>query len=133
MLISQNYSEALLPLQCRSGARGAPYAVEFLFGWGLCGRACVTDVSSAVICNFISASNVPMSSQPVEPVLDIQKLWDIENVGIRKAYIGMSLEDKKVIDLWDNSCRKVKGHYELPIPWKDPGEVVPNNIGVASK
>ena len=77
-------------LWCAVGSR--------IYLWlGFCGCACVTDVSSVVICNFISASNVPVISQPIEPVSDIHKLWDIENVGTES--LGMSVEDKKVIDL----------------------------------
>ena len=37
LLIGQDYAEALLPLQVRSGPPKAPFAVKFLFGWGLCG------------------------------------------------------------------------------------------------
>ena len=62
---------------------------------------------------------------------DINKLWEIDNEGFEKS--DMSILDKRVINLWDTQCKKVNGHYELPIPWKDPEESLPNNFVLAEK
>ena len=43
----------------------------------------------------------------------------------------MSQEDKQVIDLWECSIRLHEGHYELPIPWRNPEAIIPNNYSVA--
>ena len=131
LLIGQNYSEALLPLEVRSGPRGAPYAVKYLFGWGLSGKCQKVDVSHAVVCNFVSASPVHLDTRPADPSVDINRLWEFENIGYDRP--GMSVEDRKVIDLWDNTCRKINGHYELPIPWRDANEDLPNNFALAIK
>jgi len=46
ILIGQDHSEALLPLDVRSGVRGQPFAVKYLLGWTLNGK--VSHISSAV-------------------------------------------------------------------------------------
>ena len=43
----------------------------------------------------------------------------------------MSQEDKQVLDLWESSIRLHEGHYELPIPWRNPGAIIPNYYSVA--
>ena len=36
-----------------------------------------------------------------------------------------------VLQFWDSKCRHDGTHYELPIPWIDPNEPLPNNLCVA--
>ena len=36
-----------------------------------------------------------------------------------------------MIELWDKECTKVEGHYEIPIPWKNRHEPLPNNYVLA--
>ena len=61
----------------------------------------------------------------------VEKLWEIENEGIKKDDTVWSQEDRKVIELWDRECKLINGHYEIPIPWRNKEELVPNNISVA--
>ncbi|KAJ8019307.1 hypothetical protein HOLleu_42169 [Holothuria leucospilota] len=120
LLIGQDNAEALVPLEVRRGKPGEPYAIRTLFGWCVNGQSPTKVPSHKVISNFISAL-------PVRD--DVSRLWEIENEGIGPS--SWSREDKLVIDLWDRECRKVDGHYELPIPWRDRSEPLPNNFVVA--
>ncbi|KAJ8043465.1 hypothetical protein HOLleu_10558 [Holothuria leucospilota] len=120
LLIGQDNAEALVPLEVRRGKPGEPYAIRTLFGWCVNGQSPTKVPSHNVISNFISAL-------PVRD--DVSRLWEIENEGIGPS--SWSREDKLVIDLWDRECRKVDGHYELPIPWRDRSEPLPNNFVVA--
>ncbi|KAJ8048696.1 hypothetical protein HOLleu_01116 [Holothuria leucospilota] len=54
---------------------------------------------------------------------------EMENKGLECS--SWSQEDKLVKGLWDREHRKVDGHYELPIPWRDRSEPLPNNFIVA--
>ena len=60
---------------------------------------------------------------------DINKLWEIENGSF--AETTFSVDDARVLQLWDSTCKLVEGHYMLPIPWKDPNEPLPNNFSLA--
>ena len=89
-----------------------------------CPISCDVITDDQVVCDSI-VQQVPV------PVDDIHKLWDIENGAFTDS--TLSVEDKKVLDLWDSTCCLVDGHYMLPIPWKNPNEPLPNNFSVAIK
>ena len=121
LLIGQDHSEALVPLQIRKGKCGEPFAVKTLFGWSLNGVLPVSSfVSRSVVSNFISCN--------IED--QVRKLWDIENEGLCRDEFACSQDDVKVVDLWDRNIQVENGHYVLPIPWKDD-VLVPNNLSVA--
>ncbi|XP_038071202.1 uncharacterized protein LOC119740069 [Patiria miniata] len=119
LLIGQDNAEALVPLEVRRGRSGQPFAVRTLFGWCVNGQSPVSRVSRKVVSNFVSCL----------PAEDVSKLWKIENEGLECS--SWSQEDKSVIKLWDQEHRKIDGHYELPIPWRDRAESLPNNFVVA--
>ncbi|XP_038046729.1 uncharacterized protein LOC119720934 [Patiria miniata] len=119
LLIGQDNAEALVPLEVRRGSPEQPFAVRTLFGWCVNGRSPVGRVSRKVVSNFVSCL----------PIDDVSKLWKIENEGLECS--SWSQEDRSVIKLWDREHRKIDGHYELPIPWRDREESLPNNFVVA--
>jgi len=125
ILIGQDHSEALVPLESRKGEPGDPFAVRTLFGWSLNGPAAISGpVSRNVLCHFISAS----SSAEIEN--EINKLWSLENEGIGESEVSMSNNDKRVLKLWESTVGRSNGKYVLPIPFKE-GVSVPNNMVVA--
>jgi hypothetical protein len=126
LLIGQDNAEALLPLEVKKGHKNEPFAVRTIMGWSLNGPAKVLHpVKQSVRSCFIQTES-PLS------VLEkkVDSLWKIENEGIAGNECTWSQNDRKVIELWDKECRKVDGHYELPIPWK-PNVKLPNNMVVA--
>ena len=46
---------------------------------------------------------------------------------------AMSVEDKRVVSLWDKSIVKVQGHYELPIPFRDSEPHLSANQDMAAR
>ena len=125
LLLGQDCSEALIPIEIRKGNKGEPFAMSGFFGWCLNGRASSHTVCHTVISNFITTAS--LTDQTTDS--DVERLWYMENEGIEG--VTLSQADKSVIDLWDRTCRKTEGHYELPIPWKNPDEELPNNVEVA--
>ena len=57
LLLGQDYSEALIPLEVRSGDRGEPFAVRTRFRWCINGTLNRTKVRGQVISNFVCLSN----------------------------------------------------------------------------
>jgi len=122
ILIGQDNAEALVPLEVRRGRRHEPFAVRTMFGWSLNGPAKVLhSVKQSVISHFIHADSLEQK---------VDSLWNIENEGVSSEASTWSQNDKKVIQLWDDTCKQVDGHYELPIPWKSTVNL-PNNVSVA--
>ncbi|XP_068243760.1 uncharacterized protein [Palaemon carinicauda] len=75
ILIGQDHTEALAPLEVRKGKRGEPFAVRTILGWTLYGRVQVVNpVSRSIVSNFVSTKACVGS--------DINVLWNIENDGI---------------------------------------------------
>jgi hypothetical protein len=118
ILIGQDNTEALLPLEVRRGAKGEPFASLTLFGWTINGPSKLRNVvGHHIVSHFISS---------VEQ--QIHNLWKLDFDGIDDY--SLSNEDKRVLKLWDANCTKVDGHFEIPIPWRDNVQM-PNNVSLA--
>jgi hypothetical protein len=123
ILIGQDNSEALVPLEVRKGKPGEPFASGTLLGWTLNGPARVFSLRRSVLSNFVSVD--------AGICQDINVLWNVENEGLCSDAQSWSVEDRKVVDLWDRQCELVGSHYQLPIPFKNDAEF-PNNYVMAS-
>jgi len=122
LLIGQDHSEALLPLEVKSGKRGEPFAVRTMLGWSINGPVgSGRKVSKRVVSQFMCAT---------ELVDDLGKLWEVETENFGDQ-VSPSKDDEKVVDLWEREVKFVEGHYVLPVPWK-PGVSFPNNYIVAA-
>ena len=123
LLIGQDNAEAFVPLYVKRGKPGEPFSMRTLFGWCINGQSDVQKTGRRAVSNFVSV--MPIDEQAF-------KLWEIENEGLDDCQ-AWSIEDKAVIDLWDREVKKVNGHFELPIPWKDRSQTLPNIFVVAKK
>ena len=121
LLIGQDNADALVPLEVRRGSPGQPFAMLTMLGWCLNGQVATDKVSRKVISNFVTTRSVED---------DVNRLWRIENEGL-DDHLSWSREDQSVIDFWDSETKMVNGHFEIPIPWRDRTEPLPNNYVVA--
>lgn len=55
LLIGQDYSEALLPLEVRKGKAGEPFGVRTILGWTVNGQLPVGKVGQRAVSHFVSA------------------------------------------------------------------------------
>ena len=64
----------------------------------------------------------------------VERFWDIEHdsQGVSNKF-ALSIQDRKVLELWDRECIFVDGHYQLPIPWVNGNPNFPNNRHIAQK
>ena len=119
ILIGQDNSQALIPINVARGNLRDPYAVRRLFGWSLHGMSKqVLPASKRVISNFVT--NIESR---------VSKLWDIEGQHIGTNRKCWSQEDRSVIQEWDKNMIVHEGHIQLPIPWKR--DHLENNVIVA--
>ena len=128
VLIGQDNAEALVPLEIRRGSRNEPFAIRTMFGWCLNGSTGITYKipGNRVLSHFISTTNINSIEEQVS------KLWKVENDVNYSQDIAVSQEDKQVLNMWENEIKLVDGHYELPIPWRDPCAPIPNNVSLAT-
>ena len=121
LLIGQDNAELLLPLQTRSGSKGEPFAIQTVLGWSVNGPVVHPSVNKKVISHFINTDQIENN---------LHDLWKIENEEVARDKSAWSVEDRKVIELWDEQVERVGNHYQLPIPFRDDTDL-PNNICVA--
>ena len=93
ILIGQDHSAALLPLQSACGKPDEPFAIKTLLGWSLNGpsTAC-SRPSSKVVSHFISTSLEEK----------VEQLWHIENDNVGQK-VSLSPQDQQVLQLWDST------------------------------
>jgi len=116
ILIGQNNSEALIPLEVRRGKKGEPFAVRTMLGWTVNGPT--GDVmGSKTISYFLSTLSTTKDNHP--------RILGAE--GVEDDVLGPSINDNKVLKLWDEETTIVDGHYQLPVSWRE-GAQFQNNL-----
>ena len=101
LIIGQDYPDLLKPLEVRSGAEGEPYAVKTMLGWKINGPM---RGERHHIAESVSANCYLMSLND-----QVEQIWKLDSVGQGNEN-EMSVNDKKVVKLWDVNSFKSKGH-----------------------
>lgn len=60
----------------------------------------------------------------------VKRFWKLETEAERARNnedIALSIDDKRVLNLWNTDIRVVGGHYQLPIPFRKERQNLPNN------
>ena len=116
ILIGQDNSDALLPLDVRRGAKGEPFAVKTMLGWSINGpaRGHAGAKSSLFVCSSFSAPHV------------VEEVSGDAGMQMHLEKREMSREDAAVLRLWEDQCELVDGHFQLPIPWRPEVDLVNN-------
>jgi len=113
LLIGQDVPEALIPLEVSRGNAGDPYAVRTLLGWCLNGPIGKrTSVDACV--NFLCAERhkIPQLEEQVE------RFWRLESSEQQSDDLPFSVNDHRVIAMWEQTMKLSGGHYEMAIPFK---------------
>ena len=115
LLIGMDHAHLLLPLEVRydKSSQMSLYAVRSVFGWALNGP-----VGSGVNVKNVECFNVSVERQ-------VHNLWALDNDDI--DMVCPSVEDRKVLELWQSDSKLECGHYTVPIPWRDGRPNLPNN------
>jgi hypothetical protein len=74
--------------------------------------------------DFIEASN-DLDQQ-------LERMWMLDMVP-EPSHTPLSVNDKRVLKIWNESIKHKDGHYELAIPFKCRPPALPNNIAVAKQ
>ena len=130
ILIGQDVPQALIPLEVRQGALGEPYAMRTALGWTLNGPISEGLPPVRAACNYVHADDQP----DVRLEAQVQHFWKLDTAhALAGSQPRMSVDDKKAIDVWDQTLTVVDGHYQMDIPFKVCPLVLPNNRSLAEK
>ena len=115
LLIGQDHPRALMPLEVRRGSDGEPYAVRTVLGWTINGPMAQEETDLAdisTVCNFIKTE----SKADIHLDAQVEKFWKLD--AVPDCGPVKSVDDKKVIQEWNENIKLKNGHYELTIPFK---------------
>ena len=130
IIIGQDIPQALMPLEVRQGAPGEPYAMRTALGWTLNGPIMDNQPSMSSVCNFVHAA----SDDEVALEAQIERFWKLDTAhALAGSHPRMSINDKRVIDIWDKTLTVVDGHYQMDIPFKLYPPQLPDNRSLADK
>ena len=146
LLIGCNCPKAIKPKEVILGKGEAAYALRSLLGWGIIGPVnpleyirydCAEHLVSS--CNRILAYKVDTGScSNGSFVLNSPTKEGINPFAVRRMFergfseefipgLGLSKEDKRFLAIARERITQLEnGHYELPLPLKNPNVVVPN-------
>ena len=125
LLIGQDCPEVLMPLTTILGGKGEPYVIRTRLGWSVSGPVSNSTVKLPSVAHYISNGNLLQEK--------VERFWQLESSGIYEQEKGMSVEDRRVLALWDEKVSFSGGHYVLPIPFKNPSLKLPDNQQMAEK
>jgi len=124
LLIGQDVPQAMIPLEVRHGRDYEPYAVRTHLGWVINGP--VGQKSQDALCNFIHGVTVNPDEELRQQV---ESFWKVDDIATENEDTEMSLDEKKVLEIWDKSLQITEVHYQIDIPFKsDPPQLIDNKF-----
>ena len=130
ILIGQDAPGALIPHEVRSGREGDPYAIRTKLGWAINGPlkpAAQKDMSFAT---FIEEAPSVRNATSAAFEEGLKRFWEVEDHE-EPDNKGRSVEDQRVVALWQSQGDRVAGHYQFPIPFRDEEPSLPDNLQMA--
>ncbi|XP_028411636.1 uncharacterized protein LOC114534738 [Dendronephthya gigantea] len=125
LLIGSDVPEAIQPMEVRQSESGGPFATRTILGWvlnGPLGRGKNTSATS----NFLQ-STARLEQQ-------FQDYCNLEfNDSSYDAKQSMSQNDKRALEIMEESVQLKEGHYEIGLPWKSHPPQLKNNRPVAER
>ncbi|BHF58034.1 hypothetical protein SprV_0100098300 [Sparganum proliferum] len=125
ILIGNDIAEAHWVVDQRLGGKREPFAVKTLLGWMLLGSSRGRQKQNAV-CHCIV-------NQEKDVTHSIKKLYDSEFSDTSTTTASHSLEDKRALAIVRSSVTIIKGHYQLPLPWRNSTLNLPDSFQLARK
>ena len=109
-MIGQDVPEALWPLELRKGKEGQPYATRTRLGLSLNGP-----LESERLVEESALSNLAHADERLDA--QVEQFWKLEtSEALANSLPQFSVDDKRAVDIWEQSLEVVYGHYQMDIP-----------------
>ncbi len=152
VLIGENVPQAHMVLENCYGEHPhkQPYAVRTPLGWCVAGPTGQGLTDSRVSANLLVVDTQPGVTSLTSPAMQhtsvsgnqcyqtleksVECFWNLEKHGFHNDDKKvMSVQDRRGMDLLQQTTKLVDGRYEIGMLWKDETTVLPNNRSVAQK
>ena len=147
ILIGLDCTRALIPREVIPGDDGTPYALKTDLGWGIVGRYNnnpddLEEDEIGVSHTLLSyeVENPPASCHlafktAVKEKIDPEQVYKMFNLDFSEVNVekeSLSYEEKIFLRKMDDGIvLRPDGHYQMPLPFKDTDQRLPNNRGMA--
>ncbi len=124
LILGVQYSHFHAENEVRQGLPFQPVAKRTKLGWHVIGPDNVNSSTSTYL-NFVKK-------------IDLEKFYEFETLGVRAPECNcpeetMTRDGRKTMELFESSCRKLDGRYEIGLPWKKDPVKLPNNFSLAKQ
>ena len=117
LLIGNDAPKILQPKEVRESSHNGPYATRTVFGWVINGPLGRVQDSGSYIANFIRA-DAELDDQ-------FRKYCNMEfNDSVYGAKTSLSQNDKRALEIMQDTAALQDGHYTIALPWKDDPSVL---------
>ena len=127
LLIGNNVPKASEPWTVVNSQGDGPYAVRTLLGWSVNGPLKGAGTTAV----RVSVNRIHINTQ-----ID-QQLANYFNQELSERTIDdepeRSAEDKRFMDMMATNAKYEDGHYQVPLPFRNPGVKMPDNRSVAEQ
>ena len=120
LLIGSDAPEILQPREVRQSENGDPFATRTILGWVLNGPLGRKE-TKAPATHYVQAGDI--LNKQFENFCNME----FNDVKYESSEIAMSQNDKKALDIMENTTKMVNGHYEIGLPWKNNPPHLENN------
>ena len=126
LLLGSDVPEVLQPKEMKQSKNGGPFATRTILGWVLNGPLGRTGVKRPAA-NFVD-TNAKLSKQ-------FEDYCNLEfNDSSYEPKTSMSQNDRRALEIIENSAKLVDGHYEIGLPWKNnPPPLESNKVQAESR
>ena len=128
IMVGVNVPAASTPLKTITGNLGDPYAIRTPLGWLIYGLPGKLKSQTEINVNFCRIDNgiIQNGKDHLEEQLKGYINMDF-NECLNDHKQSLSAEDKKFLELMDESVVKINGHYQTMLPFLDRNVHMPNN------
>ena len=125
VVIGCNVPEAFWVLEEKCGGKGEPVGIRSPLGWTVIGPTEKIGHEDSFNVNFLR-----LETQDDDEKLSqqVEKFWKTDFVDlISSSKVSMSVEDERALRIMEGSSKKVSGHYQIALPWRQQPPYLPNN------
>ena len=146
ILIGCNCPKALKPRDVILGEEDEPYAIKTSLGWGTIGPSnpsTLQESDAFTTCHRLVTCEIggtrldsrfainTLTKEMIKPS-DVGRMFEIDFSEKDQGDIALSRDDRKFLEIVKSGVRhRPDGHYEMPLPIKEPNLVLPNNRALA--
>lgn len=126
ILIGNDTPEAFWALDQRRGQRKEPYAVKTLLGWTVLGAVADDHGRQGYNTHFVAAQDDD------DLKMQVERFWTRDfGDSLFSHKEALSVDDKRALEIMQESTVKSEGHYQIALPWKNKSSRTLNNRPLA--